>query len=94
MRELLDPAFDSIWCLPDIPDVAADLAAPKWPDTTGNVIAVEAKLDFAKRLGHSPDVGDSIVMSAWESNAPRNDEERDRAPLRPIPYAASQGGWG
>jgi hypothetical protein len=73
-REILDPAFGSTVCLPPtttdatgrVSDMlAADLAAPKWPDTTGNIIKVEPKIDIMKRLGHSPDTGDAVVQALW-----------------------------
>lgn len=88
MRELLDPAFDSHWCLPDVPGLAADLAAPKWPDTTGNVIQVEEKANFAKRLNRSPDIGDAIVMSAWIDVAGRNEDDQN-VTLKPLDYAVA-----
>jgi len=82
VREILDPAFDSIVCLPGDDQLAADLAAPKWPDTTGNIIKVEPKIDIMKRLGHSPDTGDAVVQSLWVDAIARylpGDTERPRS---------------
>jgi hypothetical protein len=91
VREILDPAFGSAVCLPPtttdasgrVTDMlAADLAAPKWPETTGNIIKVEAKLDIMKRLGHSPDTGDAVVQAMWVDTIPRDDVESPRPRAR------------
>lgn len=81
VRELLDPSFGPDLCLPNDDKLAADLAAPKWPETTGNIIKVEPKIEFAKRLGRSPDTGDAVVQSLWVDAIPRQ-PQGDR-PTRP-----------
>lgn len=89
MREILDPSFGSTVCLPPtVTDqngrgsdmLAADLAAPKWPDSTGNIIKVEPKLDIMKRLGHSPDTGDAVVQAFWVQPMGRPDGEQRSTP--------------
>lgn len=81
-REILDPAFGSSICLPPSDHLAADLAAPKWPDTTGNIIKVEPKIDIMKRLGHSPDDGDAVVQAFWVDAIPRDTGQRERPRAR------------
>ncbi|HEX2244635.1 MAG TPA: hypothetical protein VHK27_15580 [Gammaproteobacteria bacterium] len=70
LRELLDPAFDSDLMLPPNEQMLADLSAPQWEYTSGNPpkIKVEPKEDVIKRLGHSPDIGDAVVMAFWEGS--------------------------
>jgi hypothetical protein len=80
MRELLDPAFGSTVCLPPDNLLAADLSAPKWMSVTGNIIEVEKKIDFMKRLGHSPDTGDAVVQSFWVEPMGRPDSEQRSTP--------------
>lgn len=65
LRELLDPGFDSNIMLPPDDQMTADLTAPEWEYTTGKppLIKIEAKDAVVKRLGHSPDIGDAVVMS-------------------------------
>lgn len=67
MRELLDPAFDSVIALPPDEALLADLNAPSWAEVTGVPprIQVEPKADLVERLGHSPDHGDAVVMAFW-----------------------------
>lgn len=67
LRELLDPAFGSELALPDDDQVTADLTTPKWSLTSGAPprIAVEPKDKLTKRMGRSPDVGDSLAMAFW-----------------------------
>lgn len=67
MREELNPDVEG-GCqiaLPPGPEVLADLCAPKW-QLGQNGIQVEGKKDIRKRLGRSPDVGDTIVMCLSE----------------------------
>lgn len=64
-REALDPSQPqgSIICLPEDPELIADLCAPTY--TVGpRGIALEPKEAVVKRLGRSPDKGDAVVM-AW-----------------------------
>jgi hypothetical protein len=62
-REALDPSSGFDIALPPDPEVRAELAAPRWKMRRGNVILIEEKVEIKKRLGRSPDKGDSIVQS-------------------------------
>jgi hypothetical protein len=68
-REELDPTqeFGSAVALPPGPSVKADLAAPRFT-VTPRGIKIESKQDIIKRLGHSPDDGDAIVMCMAEGS--------------------------
>lgn len=65
LRELLDPAGHPTLALPPDDDLTADLTTPKWEQRAGGYVVVEAKDEVKKRLGHSPDVGDAVVIAAW-----------------------------
>ena len=78
-REALDPDYGEDICLPPDPGLRADLAAPRWVLQAGGMIKIESKPDIIKRLGRSPDKGDSAVYSlADESLA--TDATRRKAP--------------
>lgn len=64
MREALDPTYGPTLALPPDDQLIGDLTAPKW-DTAGSKgnIKIEAKDDVKRRIGRSPDVGDSVVMA-------------------------------
>lgn len=62
MREALDPAGGRELALPTDPGLLADLCAPTWK-LTARGVQVEAKEDIIKRLGRSPDKGDSAVYA-------------------------------
>jgi hypothetical protein len=67
MREALDPATGDDLALPPDQGLLADLCAPTWK-LTARGIQVEAKEDIIKRIGRSPDKGDSAVYAlahAW-----------------------------
>jgi hypothetical protein len=62
LRELLDPAYGATLALPPDARVLPDLTAPRF--FVGlHGIQIEGKDDIKKRLGWSPDHGDSIVLS-------------------------------
>jgi len=74
-REALDPDNGSDICLPDDPELVADLAAPRFKVIAGKII-VESKDDgtdesgrqvkgIRSRLGRSPDCGDAVVMAMY-----------------------------
>lgn len=78
MRELLDPhpctCEGHEYCpehgskieLPDDPLLIGDLAAPRMKRITSkSQIELEPKDETKKRLGRSPDSGDSVVMGYW-----------------------------
>jgi len=65
LREALDPESETNQpiALPPGAEIVADLAAPTFEIKPAG-IQVELKSSIKKRLGHSPDIGDAIVM-AW-----------------------------
>lgn len=69
MRELLDPdSKDDPILLPDDASLIGDLTSPRWTRTSSGKIVVESKEAIRDRLGHSPDVGDAVVLSFWNEN--------------------------
>jgi hypothetical protein len=62
LREALDPTSGQEMALPPDPELRADLCAPRWR-LTPRGIQVEAKDDIIKRIGRSPDKGDSCVYA-------------------------------
>ena len=64
-RDALDPSQPggSPIALPNDPAIRADLAAPRFKDTPRGLL-LEEKAEITKRLGRSPDAGDTIVL-AW-----------------------------
>lgn len=69
-REALDPTSGMDICLPDDPELLADLAAPRWKLTQRGIL-VEPKEDIKKRLGRSPDCGDVVVLASMDGGGPR-----------------------
>jgi hypothetical protein len=67
LRELLDPAYEPMLALPPDDLMISDLTTPTWEITTGvpPKYKVETKEDVVKRLGRSPDRGDSVAMAMW-----------------------------
>jgi len=66
MRELLDPETGPGVCLPPEPRLIRELTAPRFDRVAGAKIAVESKERVNKRLGHSTDYADAVVMSFWQ----------------------------
>lgn len=62
LREALDPSNPEPIALPPDPQLAGDLAAPRWWLGKSG-IQIEAKDDIKKRLGRSPDRGDAVVLA-------------------------------
>ncbi len=62
MREALDPHTGEDLALPSTPQLLSDLCAPRWKLTVRG-IQVEAKDDIIRRIGRSPDLGDSAVYA-------------------------------
>lgn len=62
MREALDPYTGEKLALPDDRELLADLTAPRWKLSISG-IQVESKDDIRKRIGRSPDKGDSAVYA-------------------------------
>ena len=89
-RAELDPdkEFGSAVALPRNASIKADLAAPRW-ELTARGITIEDKDQIRKRLGHSPDDGDAIVMclaegaraAARQLRAQQSQERPERANL-------------
>jgi hypothetical protein len=76
LRELLDPnqPGGSHLMLPDDEQLKSDLTAPKWSlSESGSPpkIKVEPKEEIRKRLGRSPDTGDTVVMAFWTPGTPQ-----------------------
>jgi hypothetical protein len=65
LREALDPAKNPTLCLPPSERLAADLAAPRWRIAAGGKLVIETKDEIRKRLGRSPDEGDSVILVNW-----------------------------
>lgn len=67
LRELLDPAYDAELMLPPDDLMIADLSLPTWNLTTGTPpkIQMEKKEELVKRMGRSPDRGDTVAMMYW-----------------------------
>lgn len=62
MREALDPTNEVQTLLPPDPELTADLTAPRyWVKSNG--IVVEPKADIKKRIGRSPDKGESVMYA-------------------------------
>lgn len=62
MREALDPHYGDNLALPPDRELLVDLCTPRWK-VTARGIQVEAKEEIVKRLGRSPDRGDSAVLA-------------------------------
>ena len=64
LRDLLDPSDDPILCLPDDPELIADLAAHRYKPVGGRV-TIEDKEKIRKRIGRSPDAGDAVALALF-----------------------------
>jgi hypothetical protein len=61
LREALDPDNDPDICLPDDPELIADLCSPTYEIRPSGIV-VESKDDIKKRLSRSPDCGDATAL--------------------------------
>ena len=75
MREALDPERGNNIALPPGNEVLADLCSMRYKLLAGGigtdkppVVQIEAKEDIKARLGHSPDVGEALMLANLESN--------------------------
>jgi hypothetical protein len=68
-REALDPDTGEDLALPPDRKLRVDLATPRWKLTTRG-IQVESKEEIIKRIGRSPDRGDSAVYSKADQRPP------------------------
>jgi hypothetical protein len=67
LREALDPVLGLDLALPPDPELAADLAAPRWSSTVRG-IQVEEKRKTRERIGRSPDKGDAVMFAFAQPN--------------------------
>jgi hypothetical protein len=67
LREALNPFDGDELALPDDRELLADLTAPRWSLSVRG-IKVEPKDDIKKRIGRSPDKGDSLVYAHHITN--------------------------
>lgn len=68
LREALDPTSGEDLALPPDRALLMDLCTPLWK-LSAQGIQVESKEDIIKRIGHSPDKGDSIVYAHYINQA-------------------------
>lgn len=64
MRDALDPEFGDDVALPPGNDLVADLCSARYENTVSGV-KIEEKDDIKKRLGRSPDKGESILLANY-----------------------------
>lgn len=69
LREALDPETGDEIALPPDRELLADLTAPRWSLTVRG-IQIEKKDDIKKRIGRSPDKGDSLVYALARPSSP------------------------
>lgn len=81
LREALDPNTGLNLSLPPDRGVMADLSTPKYK-VVGKLIQIEAKIDIIKRLGWSPDRGDSITYAWYGASNVTKMEYHSVAPRR------------
>lgn len=63
LREALDPKNPEPLALPPDEDLLGDLAAPTYKYTGKGAIQIEDKEETKKRLGHSPDRADAVMLT-------------------------------
>jgi hypothetical protein len=63
LRVALDPEHGDDLALPPGNEIVADLCAARWKPLAGGVIQIEEKSDIKARLGHSPDVGEALMLA-------------------------------
>jgi hypothetical protein len=93
-REALDPDQEggSAVALPPSPQLRADLAAPRYEVRSGAIL-IESKEDIKKRIGRSPDHGDTVVMCLSEGDKAairRMNSHNGRKPQVRLGYAKSK----
>lgn len=67
MREALDPESGNKLCLPPDKKMKGDLCVFTYKVLEGNIIQVESKELAKKRIGRSPDAGDSVIYGNSDS---------------------------
>lgn len=69
-REQMDPSRGAQICIPDDPELLAELtAAQVLPYTSSGMLQVEEKKDIKKRIGRSCDRADAVIQALFSSNA-------------------------
>lgn len=79
MRDVLDPENGDDICLPDDPELKADLTAPRF-DIRPTGIIIEKKDDIKSRLGRSPDKGDGCCLACipiFPAELPKQQPEQE-----------------
>lgn len=85
-REALDPEHGDDICLPPDREILADLCSVKFQVTRGK-IQLEPKEEVRKRIGRSPDSGDTIVLAWYTAVASGyTDEEIERIGADTVEY--------
>ena len=69
LRESFDPANGMELAIPDDRELRVDLCTPRFK-LTPRGIQIESKEDIIKRIGRSPDKGDSLVYAHAEKTMP------------------------
>lgn len=72
LREALDPESGQQFCIPDDRELLVDLCSACW-EITPRGIKIEPKDDIKKRIGRSPDKGDSLVYASAIPHNPAAD---------------------
>jgi hypothetical protein len=67
-RELLDPDNGEAIALPPGNEIVADLCAARYKMMAGGVIQIEEKDKIKERIGRSPDVGEAIMLAAFDKD--------------------------
>jgi hypothetical protein len=68
-REALDPERGSAIALPPDNEMVADLCAARYKVLAGGVIQIEEKDKIKDRIGRSPDVGEAVLLAAFDPPA-------------------------
>jgi hypothetical protein len=71
MRDALDHESGVDLALPDDPRVIADLCSIRYVPLAGGKVKAESKDDIKKRIGRSPDVGDTLLLALYEPTVER-----------------------
>jgi hypothetical protein len=94
LRELLDPEYEPTIALPPDDLMISDLTTPTWEIASGAPpkYKIETKEDVVKRLGRSPDRGDSAVMAFWAEHHRPGQADSWAAPKGQMPVSSLFGG--
>jgi hypothetical protein len=70
-REALDPEHGDGIALPPGSEIVTDLCAARWIPQAGGVVQIEPKEDIKDRIGHSPDVGEAVLLAHFDERPSR-----------------------